>query len=139
MDYHSFIAYLGLNSTNLRLWQKGYGEHFITVAHAQAWSIIGTYESRALMFTRAAMSCSRAVRLVQMMGSQSALERSPCASSTPSQRVTAAVWMHPYRVLPTSAICEGFSCHFHPPRSALGNERRADLRHRDVRHVQRRR
>ncbi|KAI0597688.1 fungal-specific transcription factor domain-containing protein [Biscogniauxia sp. FL1348] len=47
---------------------KGYGEHFITVAHAQAWSIIGTYEARALMFTRAAMSCSRAVRLIQMMG-----------------------------------------------------------------------
>ncbi|KAI5928400.1 fungal-specific transcription factor domain-containing protein [Camillea tinctor] len=47
---------------------KGYGEHFITVAHAQAWTIIGTYEARVLMFTRAAMSCSRAVRLIQMMG-----------------------------------------------------------------------
>ncbi|KAI1501225.1 fungal-specific transcription factor domain-containing protein [Biscogniauxia marginata] len=55
---------------------KGYGEHFITVAHAQAWAIIGTYEARALMFTRAAMSCSRAVRLVQMMG----LHRLDCPS-----------------------------------------------------------
>ncbi|KAI1768723.1 fungal-specific transcription factor domain-containing protein [Hypoxylon sp. FL1150] len=47
---------------------KGYGEHFITVGHAQAWCIIATYEAKCLMFTRAAMTCSRAVRLVQMMG-----------------------------------------------------------------------
>ncbi|XXH04793.1 homeodomain super [Hypoxylon texense] len=47
---------------------KGYGEHFITVGHAQAWCIIATYEAKSMMFTRAAMSCSRGVRLVQMMG-----------------------------------------------------------------------
>ncbi|RYP45178.1 hypothetical protein DL768_008451 [Monosporascus sp. mg162] len=47
---------------------KGYGEHFITVAHAQAWCLIATDEAKSMMFTRAAMSCSRAVRLVQMMG-----------------------------------------------------------------------
>ncbi|KAI0180371.1 hypothetical protein GGR52DRAFT_240829 [Hypoxylon sp. FL1284] len=47
---------------------KGYGEHFITVAHAQAWCIIATYEAKSMMFTRASMSCSRGVRLVQMMG-----------------------------------------------------------------------
>ncbi|KAI5868090.1 fungal-specific transcription factor domain-containing protein [Durotheca rogersii] len=47
---------------------KGHGEHFITVAHAQAWCVIATYEAKNTMFTRAAMSCSRAVRLVSMMG-----------------------------------------------------------------------
>ncbi|KAI1467149.1 uncharacterized protein F4812DRAFT_431399 [Daldinia caldariorum] len=47
---------------------KGYGEHFITVAHAQAWCVIATYEAKLLLFTRAAMSGSRGVRLVQMMG-----------------------------------------------------------------------
>ncbi|KAI1647589.1 uncharacterized protein F4817DRAFT_337154 [Daldinia loculata] len=47
---------------------KGYGEHFITVAHAQAWCVIATYEAKCMLFTRAAMSGSRGVRLVQMMG-----------------------------------------------------------------------
>ncbi|OTA66608.1 hypothetical protein K449DRAFT_391053 [Hypoxylon sp. EC38] len=47
---------------------KGYGEHFITVAHAQALCMIATYEAKSMMFTRAAMSCARAVRLVEMMG-----------------------------------------------------------------------
>ncbi|KAL7626208.1 hypothetical protein AAE478_002978 [Parahypoxylon ruwenzoriense] len=47
---------------------KGYGEHFITVAHAQAWCVIATYEAKSMMFTRAAMSCARGVRLVTMMG-----------------------------------------------------------------------
>ncbi|KAI1417768.1 fungal-specific transcription factor domain-containing protein [Hypoxylon sp. FL1857] len=47
---------------------KGYGEHFITVYHAQALCIIATYEAKSTMFTRAAMSVSRAVRLVEMMG-----------------------------------------------------------------------
>ncbi|OTB06887.1 hypothetical protein M426DRAFT_9314 [Hypoxylon sp. CI-4A] len=46
---------------------KGYGEHFITVAHAQAWCVIATWEAKCMMFTRAAMSSSRAVRLVHMM------------------------------------------------------------------------
>ncbi|KAI0408646.1 hypothetical protein F4802DRAFT_548346 [Xylaria palmicola] len=47
---------------------KGYGEHFITIAHAQAWCIIATDEAKSMMFTRAAMSCARAVRLSAMMG-----------------------------------------------------------------------
>ncbi|KAJ8128241.1 hypothetical protein O1611_g5396 [Lasiodiplodia mahajangana] len=47
---------------------KGNGEHFITVAHAQAWCVIATDEAKSMMFTRAAMSCARAVRLAAMMG-----------------------------------------------------------------------
>ncbi|KAI1144026.1 hypothetical protein F5Y05DRAFT_14690 [Hypoxylon sp. FL0543] len=47
---------------------KGHGEHFITVAHAQAYCMIATYEAKSMMFTRAAMSVARAVRLVEMMG-----------------------------------------------------------------------
>ncbi|KAI0439287.1 hypothetical protein F4803DRAFT_531793 [Xylaria telfairii] len=47
---------------------KGYGEHFITIAHAQTWCIIATDEAKSMMFTRAAMSCARAVRLSAMMG-----------------------------------------------------------------------
>ncbi|KAI1393550.1 fungal-specific transcription factor domain-containing protein [Hypoxylon trugodes] len=47
---------------------KGYGEHFITVFHAQAWCVISTYEAKSMLVTRAAMTSSRAVRLVQMMG-----------------------------------------------------------------------
>ncbi|KAI1661952.1 hypothetical protein F4813DRAFT_346394 [Daldinia decipiens] len=47
---------------------KGHGEHFITVAHAQAWCVITTYEAKRMLFTRAAMSGSRGVRLVQVMG-----------------------------------------------------------------------
>ncbi|KAI8959758.1 hypothetical protein F5Y11DRAFT_289236 [Daldinia sp. FL1419] len=46
---------------------KGYGEHFITIAHAQAWCVIATYEAKSMLFTRAAMSGSRGVRLVQIM------------------------------------------------------------------------
>ncbi|KAJ8120149.1 hypothetical protein ONZ43_g3070 [Nemania bipapillata] len=47
---------------------KGNGEHFITVAHAQTWCILATDEAKSMMFTRAAMSCARAVRLAAMMG-----------------------------------------------------------------------
>ncbi|KAI0392184.1 hypothetical protein F5Y17DRAFT_437371 [Xylariaceae sp. FL0594] len=47
---------------------KGHGEHFITVAHAQTWCILATDEARSTMFTRAAMSCARAVRLAGVMG-----------------------------------------------------------------------
>ncbi|GAW11180.1 hypothetical protein ANO14919_005220 [Xylariales sp. No.14919] len=47
---------------------KGYGEHFITVAHAQTWCVLATDEAKSMMFTRAAMSCARAVRLAEMMG-----------------------------------------------------------------------
>ena len=40
----------------------------MTVPHAQAWCVIATYEAKSMLFTRAAMSCSRAVRLSEMMG-----------------------------------------------------------------------
>ncbi|KAF3021597.1 hypothetical protein E8E14_013711 [Neopestalotiopsis sp. 37M] len=49
---------------------KGHGEHFITVHHAQAWSLITTDEAKSMLFTRAAMSSARAVRLANMMGLQ---------------------------------------------------------------------
>lgn len=49
-------------------YSKSYGEHFITVAHAQAYCVIATYEAKTMMFTRAAMTCAKAVRLVEMMG-----------------------------------------------------------------------
>lgn len=47
---------------------KGDGEHFITLAHAQACALTATYEARTMLFTRAAMSVARTVRLTQMMG-----------------------------------------------------------------------
>ncbi|KAI0887468.1 uncharacterized protein GGS22DRAFT_157229 [Annulohypoxylon maeteangense] len=47
---------------------KSYGEHFITVAHAQAYCVIATYEAKTMMFTRAAMTCAKGVRLAEMMG-----------------------------------------------------------------------
>jgi hypothetical protein len=47
---------------------QSYGEHFITVQHAQAWSLIATDEAKSMWFTRAAMSAAKAVRLVQMLG-----------------------------------------------------------------------
>ncbi|KAK4190125.1 transcriptional activator protein acu-15 [Podospora australis] len=47
---------------------RGYGEHFITIAHAQTWAMIASDEARRLLFTRGAMSSARCVRLVGMMG-----------------------------------------------------------------------
>ncbi|KAM3512799.1 hypothetical protein MY11210_003584 [Beauveria gryllotalpidicola] len=44
------------------------GEHFITLNHAQTWVILSTYEAKRMHFTRASMSCSRSVRICQMMG-----------------------------------------------------------------------
>ncbi|KAM3558232.1 hypothetical protein ARSEF4850_004712 [Beauveria asiatica] len=44
------------------------GEHFITLNHAQTWVILATYEAKKMHFTRASMSCSRSVRICQMMG-----------------------------------------------------------------------
>ena len=49
---------------------QGHGEHFITIGHAQAWAIIATDEARCMLFTRAAMSSARSVRLSGMMGLQ---------------------------------------------------------------------
>ncbi|KAJ4304032.1 hypothetical protein N0V88_001637 [Collariella sp. IMI 366227] len=47
---------------------KGHGEHFITIGHAQAWGLVATDEARCLLFTRAAMSSARCIRLSSMMG-----------------------------------------------------------------------
>ena len=47
---------------------KGVGESFVTVAHAQAWSLIATYEFKLMYFPRAWMSVGRAARLAVMMG-----------------------------------------------------------------------
>lgn len=47
---------------------QGDGEHFLTVAHAQAWAIMATDEARGMHFTRAAMSAARCIKLLQMMG-----------------------------------------------------------------------
>ncbi|KAJ3491006.1 hypothetical protein NLG97_g5676 [Lecanicillium saksenae] len=44
------------------------GEHFITLDHAQTWVLLSTYEAKKMLFTRASMSCSRSVRICQMMG-----------------------------------------------------------------------
>ncbi|KAI0512638.1 hypothetical protein F5B22DRAFT_299953 [Xylaria bambusicola] len=47
---------------------KGIGEHFITIAHAQTWCVLASDEAKSMMFTRAAMSSARAIRLTSMMG-----------------------------------------------------------------------
>lgn len=47
---------------------QGEGEHFLTVAHAQAWALIATDEARCMSFTRAAMSAARCIKLLHMMG-----------------------------------------------------------------------
>ena len=47
---------------------KGHGESMITVAHCQAWSLLGSYEFKMMYFPRAWMSVGRATRAAQMMG-----------------------------------------------------------------------
>ncbi len=47
---------------------KECGEHFISIQHTQAWCLVATAEARSMSFTRASMSCARAVRLVMMLG-----------------------------------------------------------------------
>lgn len=46
----------------------GRGEAFVSLAHAQCWSLIATYEFKMMYFPRAWMSGGRAARLVLMMG-----------------------------------------------------------------------
>nr|CDP31904.1 putative binuclear zinc transcription factor, fungal_trans super family [Podospora anserina S mat+] len=67
---------------------KGHGEHFITVSHAQAWALIAADEARRMLFTRAALSSARCVRIVGMMGlhrldSTAADEEHPIAPMIP--------------------------------------------------------
>ncbi|KAH7313503.1 hypothetical protein B0I35DRAFT_435338 [Stachybotrys elegans] len=44
------------------------GQEFVSVAHAQCWAILARYEVQDMCFSRTAMSCSRAVRLSQILG-----------------------------------------------------------------------
>ncbi|WQF85091.1 hypothetical protein CDEST_10105 [Colletotrichum destructivum] len=47
---------------------KGYGEHMISVAHAQTHVLLASYEFKMMYFPRAWMNTGSAVRLCQMMG-----------------------------------------------------------------------
>jgi hypothetical protein len=47
---------------------RGHGESMITLAHCQAWTLIGCYEFKVMYFPRAWMSIGRACRLALMMG-----------------------------------------------------------------------
>ncbi|KAJ0114676.1 Asperfuranone cluster transcription factor afoA [Diaporthe amygdali] len=47
---------------------KGEGQHFTTIAHAQAWSLIANFEAQQLFFPKASMSLGRAIRIAQMIG-----------------------------------------------------------------------
>ncbi|KAI0111560.1 fungal-specific transcription factor domain-containing protein [Daldinia grandis] len=47
---------------------KGYGEHMISVAHAQTHVLLASYEFKMMYFPRAWMSTGAAVRLCQMIG-----------------------------------------------------------------------
>ncbi|KAH7041074.1 uncharacterized protein B0I36DRAFT_19008 [Microdochium trichocladiopsis] len=60
--YHRARQYLEADE------MKGHGEHFITLAHAQAWCLVATDEAKSMLFMRAAMSCARATQLSYMMG-----------------------------------------------------------------------
>ena len=46
---------------------RGHGESMITLAHAQCWELLATFEFKMMFFPRAWMSCGRATRLSQMM------------------------------------------------------------------------
>lgn len=45
---------------------KGYGEHMISVAHAQTHVLLASYEFKMMYFPRAWMSTGAAVRQCQM-------------------------------------------------------------------------
>ncbi|KAK5114933.1 hypothetical protein LTR62_002092 [Meristemomyces frigidus] len=47
---------------------KGHGEGMVTIAHCQAWLLIGMYEFKCMYFPRAWMSAGRGSRMAQMMG-----------------------------------------------------------------------
>lgn len=47
---------------------KGYGEHMISVAHAQTHVLLASYEFKMMYFPRAWMNAGSAVRLCQMIG-----------------------------------------------------------------------
>jgi hypothetical protein len=45
---------------------KGYGEHMISIAHAQTHVLLASYEFKMMYFPRAWMSTGAALRLCQM-------------------------------------------------------------------------
>jgi hypothetical protein len=45
---------------------KGHGEHMISIAHSQAYSLLASYEFKMMYFPRAWMSTGNAVRLAQV-------------------------------------------------------------------------
>lgn len=47
---------------------RGHGETMITIAHAQTWILLATYEFKMMFFPRAWMSSGRGSRMTQMMG-----------------------------------------------------------------------
>ncbi|KAL3297051.1 binuclear zinc transcription factor [Colletotrichum asianum] len=47
---------------------RGDGQHFTSVAHAQAWSLIANFEAQQLFFAQSSMSLCRAIRISQMLG-----------------------------------------------------------------------
>ncbi|KAG5919133.1 hypothetical protein E4U53_004024, partial [Claviceps sorghi] len=47
---------------------KDHGQHFITIPHAQALCLCAAFEAKLMLFTRAATTCAKVVRLCQMMG-----------------------------------------------------------------------
>lgn len=47
---------------------RGHGEGMITIAHAQTWVLLASYEFKMMFFPRAWMSAGRACRMTQMMG-----------------------------------------------------------------------
>ena len=46
---------------------KGHGEQCLTLAHAQTWCLLTSYEFKMMYFPRAWMSTGRSIRLTQMM------------------------------------------------------------------------
>ncbi|KAH6615367.1 binuclear zinc transcription factor [Boeremia exigua] len=59
--YHRARKYAQLDE------MRGHGESTITVAHCQAWTLLGSYEFKNLYFPRAWLSSGRASRLALMM------------------------------------------------------------------------
>ena len=47
---------------------RGHGESMVTIAHAQTWILLATYEFKMMFFPRAWMSSGRASRMTLMMG-----------------------------------------------------------------------
>lgn len=47
---------------------RGLGESFVSVAHAQTWCLVGSFEFKNMYFPRAWMSCGRAARLSFLLG-----------------------------------------------------------------------